>query len=811
MARSAPTPPAEAPEPPPAPERTRSPLRGLTAAGRRLDTTDRKQVDAAARPARAWQQRAYDLYESDNSDLTLGELGYAANWTGDALSKLRVIPAVRQPGEAQPVPVDQAEGIAPDDVDAAYAAVGRLDTAEGGWSEILGALGLNDFLTGEAYVVGRVVDNVERWEVFSVESIVRDDRNNLCIKPTPDANSDALIVLDSDAWVLHIMRRSRRWPGVPYTPLKSALPYCDDLLLLNAMVQATAMSRLPADVLLLPEGVSAAGPHDDDPTVDEQQSDDVDDVLEQIMKHFTTPVSNRRDPASIVPFLLRMDPEDIQHVDKVSFSRDMDRLAIELRDEVRRAFASSVDLPPEILVGKADLNHWTAYSIPEDAFNWHIEPRAVSLLGALTSAYYRPTLDAMMVTDPGVHLLWYDASGLVSRTDHPERVTEAYDRGEASGDYYCDVLGIPEDARTDDAEIERRTRLAAISTVARSAKPGEQGPASEPGAAPPSAVTSSASPSSTVDMLVATATRPADVLGLRLARIEQSLRERLRVAADADMRRALERAGNRLRTAVSRQHEDSSPVVAAARAAPAWLVASHLGPSLVAAMNLTDDDLLDGAFDGLQRRWDEWVTQAQAQARAAIADAGGEFDDAEWQRRQDDDRAEGWAVLAAALAALAAARLYEPQVVAPDRGEFDSTTLVPPGVIRTALTVAGGGPSSSAPVLLPSGADTAGGLLSGETIAALLVQAAGLTFGSGYVWLYGDPSSRTTPFDAHLDLDGVEFARWDDPVLANPEGWPPVEFLYPGDHEWCQCEAARLMVGVESDDDAPADATVGAD
>jgi hypothetical protein len=54
--------------------------------------------------------------------------------------------------------------------------------------------------------------------------------------------------------------------------------------------------------------------------------------------------------------------------------------------------------------------------------------------------------------------------------------------------------------------------------------------------------------------------------------------------------------------------------------------------------------------------------------------------------------------------------------------------------------------------------------------------------------VYGDPSARSAPFEPHEALDGVDFETWDDPVLANEEGWPDTDFYAPGDHFGCLCD-----------------------
>ncbi len=71
---------------------------------------------------------------------------------------------------------------------------------------------------------------------------------------------------------------------------------------------------------------------------------------------------------------------------------------------------------------------------------------------------------------------------------------------------------------------------------------------------------------------------------------------------------------------------------------------------------------------------------------------------------------------------------------------------------------------------------------------------------AGYEWVHGSPM---LPFEPHEDLDGTQFATWDDDALANSGDWPDGSYFFPGDHAGCTCDAAVQWepgeTGVESD------------
>ena len=63
------------------------------------------------------------------------------------------------------------------------------------------------------------------------------------------------------------------------------------------------------------------------------------------------------------------------------------------------------------------------------------------------------------------------------------------------------------------------------------------------------------------------------------------------------------------------------------------------------------------------------------------------------------------------------------------------------------------------------------------------------------VWDY--THARRDTFLPHLALHGVEFDRPDDPVLANPDSFPPVSHYHPQDHAGCRCRTRSSRRGVK--------------
>lgn len=294
--------------------------------------------------------------------------------------------------------------------------------------------------------------------------------------------------------------------------------------------------------------------------------------------------------------------------------------------------------------------------------------------------------------------------------------------------------------------------------------------------------------------LALAAARTEPDAGRQLTELDRDLRTRLTVAANDAMTRALERAGNRLRSKTNGTEHRTM-----LRNVPVTHGFATLGATLVAQV-FGDDDPLDGAWDELEAQFLTWGQQAQDDALDVAHRVSSGFSTAErdtLKLRQAEDLNQAWAWMREALDSLAAARLFDPDPSAPDLGEFDPTLKVPTGLVRQALARAGGATGlvtqdgGAWVALTDGGTRPAGGIGTGELVRGALRDNGAMV--EGYRWVYG-MAFRARPFEPHRQLDGVTFQNFDDPVLANPNGFPPYGFYMPGDHTGCICDFEPTII-----------------
>ena len=271
--------------------------------------------------------------------------------------------------------------------------------------------------------------------------------------------------------------------------------------------------------------------------------------------------------------------------------------------------------------------------------------------------------------------------------------------------------------------------------------------------------------------------RRGEALSRRLLDVDRDLRARVEQEADVALALALTRAGNRI--ASRAQRDAAASAVAASTARP--LLAAALGPAVLAALGLTADELLADAFADLTVRFELLTEQAQALVLADLAEtlrlppAVVEA----FAERQAAGRGAAAVALTAGLSALARQRLSSPEPEEPAAIGSGALTLL----VRTALTVAGGGSTGAAEQAQTADVEARGGIGIGGDVAELLTLTGAQQ--REYEWVYGISSDRYGP---HVALTGARFTSLTDERLRNPDRFPAEAYYAPGDHKGCRCD-----------------------
>jgi hypothetical protein len=542
-------------------------------------------------PTDEWQTRLWSMYRS------VGELRFGVGWLSNALSRVNLIPAKppANPGdEPQALDVGTVDKPGPDwALKTAADMVTSIAGGPVGQGQLLAGTTVHMMLPGICYVLAEVDEATDLFSTWSVLS-----QSEVRVQP----NSDPPVYerrLDHTAWqvipenqlLIKVWRQDREFSWLPDSPARSVLDTLDEIKLCTDHIRSTAMSRLmSAGVVVFPSGVEFPTPPkspSDDPDVPEVGR--LEGFVDTLIEVSRVAIADRDSPAAHVPIPVTIPAEEAQSglPKLLSFETAFDHMVLDIRAAAINRLALGIELPPEVLNGLGDVNHWSAWQVEESAITLQIEPMAEILCHALTTMYLKPALQEAGL-EPDAVIVWHDTTDLRVRPDRSASAVEAFDRFWLSAQAMLREMGLSEDDMPDD--VERRERL--LWAIALSNGPlavqalNQLGftftePAAAPGGPPPPPASPDSPPSGSQGPPVRTPPPPP----------ANTTNEALLAACDGVVERALEKAGSKLRSALGRKHGGGPQAIPCPD--PATLH-THVD---VTAAGVSLNALLDGAWD----------------------------------------------------------------------------------------------------------------------------------------------------------------------------------------------------------------------
>lgn len=589
--------------------------------------------------------------------------------------------------------------------------------------------------------------NETEWQVWSTKEL----RKALTLDPTAQIPED-----DTRIW--------RIWMPHPQdhrkadSPVRRVKDKCELVVLLDRRRIGDSRTRLYAGVWALPARLS------DEKTKSGKTWADL------IEEELIAPIQDPQAASASVPTMLYLEPDEIDMLSKgvVSLATDDPERIDRMEENALRRIAIGIDAPQELILGMGDLNHWQAWLIEKSTYSQHLDPLLVRVLRSL-GPWWRAQLKARGI-DPTGQTLWRNPASAIAA---PNRFADAqviHERFALSDAALRREGDFSDEDAPDDEEIARRIAIAQAQTtrieavdVNEDEEPASPNPADEPDEEPePEDPPIQAQNEDENGLPIGV---PVTVLGLRLARVDETLLARVEREAAGQVNKLRRSIIDRIHTAARN---------AGIEVADRDTLPQQLGPARVAEL-VPGDLATPEDFDG------EPFADTIATAQSDTADlVPGRNQDAD-----ADDRNLAVGLILAALTAGVVRSIFKP---GSSRGEtgIDGSEHVPFGQIRTALDQAGGGPAqltsiTEAAMLIGNGVRTV------QDLAAL-----GLAT-EAFEWVYG--SIPRTPFPPHRDLDGQQFTRWDDPSLEQrSQTWVSGTHWFPGDHRGCRCTVQRVIV-----------------
>lgn len=415
--------------------------RTLTAAAARYTA---RRLRTAQPTSGGWQEQAWGYWD------TVPEVRFAGTWIANAMGRARLYAAYRtDTGDLDEAPADHP----------ATELVNGIAGGLSGQAQLLTAFGPHLVVAGEAWVVVRPYPDDDRspapadWRVLSTQE-VRQQGSKMVVEidgedvDVPGADDDSPLAADAPVAMRVWQPHPRRYLEAD-SPVRSAMQLLEELQLLNGAVGAIARSRLTGrGVLLVPKGVRF-------PTKP-GSGDSEDDIIDLFMEVAETAYREPESAAATVPIILEVPPDSIDKIQRVTFESDFDQIAIQLREEAIRRFATGLEVPAETLLGMGKVNHWGQWALQEEAIRLGVQPRLDTVTSAFTVQYMQPLLEAEGVDDWHRWAIAADTAPLRVRGNRAETAIRVYEVGAISAAALRRETGFDEtDAPTQEEQQQR--------------------------------------------------------------------------------------------------------------------------------------------------------------------------------------------------------------------------------------------------------------------------------------------------------------------------------------------------------------------
>ena len=407
---------------------------GFLASAVRLPTASRNMAGRTE----GWQTDAWSYWDN------VGELRYVSTWIGNVISRARLTAAHREGRMLVPV----TEGPAAEAMEELYG-------GPQGQAEMLQGLGVHLTVAGESYITNRAKDNV--WNTLASGKVTQQGGKTPVLKADFGLEGGSQPLTKQDL-VIRIWTPHPRDPSRPDSPVRSNLSTLAQIVGYDQHIAAQISSRLSgAGILFMSNEVSFPAPEGMDPAANQAQI-----FMALLAEAMTTAKADPGDASATVPIVALVPTESLGKNEHLKFWTEMDDKVVVMRDAAIKRLALGLDVPPEVLLGVADANHWNAWLSEESAVKAHLEPRLAVIAYALSTMYLRPAI-MDEVPDPDDYFVIADTSSIRLRPNRSQEAIELYNLGELSGPALRRETGFqPEDAPA--AEQVREWVLRKIAT-----------------------------------------------------------------------------------------------------------------------------------------------------------------------------------------------------------------------------------------------------------------------------------------------------------------------------------------------------------
>lgn len=632
-------------------------------------------------------------------------------------------------------------------------------TGVGGQAELAERFASELFVGGEAVIIGWNDENYGgQWRALSPLALQLRTPGWVTIE---DGSREPLrLTTDEIVWGHCRESKLGRESGLPWSGVMAAAHVCDTIMCLDRLLGVIAQVNLSPGLLLVPAEVQPP-PVATAPDGTQKVPSLLEWFTNSLDKAITSAVEHPRTSAELVPTVATVPGERAGEFRHLTFERKYDERVLQVRTILADLLLVFLDVEARAVDGSlVESKYVNGELVRRSLVDSYITPYCARF-AALATGFLQQYLQL-------IGLAWEnqvvrpDETALEPPPDS-EVVLAAVDAG---------IIG-PHGARSFFRFPEEWAPEAATAVPAEVDAPVDA-PAEAPGAVDANVAAAATNP----DLSKRAAMGTVHAAATRPTQDERSIARPLRSINDADRRLAadiavaISTAATEAARAVVRRGRDQ----ARKRGAPL----EHVDSTSLVALGIDVEDVVARTVADRSTALRQRVEIAQRKVLGALAALGAaQIDPADL----DEWITSALSGFDAATRSAIAAALEE---LGPDE---DLATVEPDeSIVRTIASLAGGGSGVLAFVA---------GLV-GSRIVASGLESAGVT--PHWQWVH---SGNPNDFPPHADLDGVEFASWDDPVLDSAgsgfewvgEAFSPTNGPSGPDHNGCGCVAVLVEGG----------------
>lgn len=420
-------------------------------------------------PNAEWQDQAWRLFDA------MGELRFAASWISNSASRVNIALGRVEPGGSDPVPVRETAETPLSELERdALQLTSELGGGPAYLPEMMQHLATLIGVAGLGWILIEEDENAPtgwKWTSRSNEE-VRESGNGWEVEVGLDDDPE----WDNQGWrpvaenhvLIKAWKRHPRHADIPDSPVRAAIPILRQLEGIDAHVNATSKSRLAgAGILFSPSEVEYQAPDVEgdanDPDEDINYAN-VDGLLDDLIENARLAAADPDDPAAVIPLPIEVPAEFIEHFRHLTFWTEYSEQVIELSDRAVKRFALAMDMPPEAVTGMTDASHWAAWRVAEEGVTIHIAPLVRVITTALTINWLHVNLIELGHDPAEVSklVLFGDVTSLLVRPDKSADAITGYEQLEVSGDAMRRESGLSPDDKPSQSEFLRRVLMRAM-------------------------------------------------------------------------------------------------------------------------------------------------------------------------------------------------------------------------------------------------------------------------------------------------------------------------------------------------------------